>query len=287
MALGTFKLGSLEVTEIDYFKFCCGVCAFGPDNIAALNNSDATQQGGGGAGPGETTRQLQSSQKYGRYDDSPSGFTSGSAEATGGLTSSSDNTPARDQASDFNALVHEIQDLQKNQVPFEKYFENLKALYQREYAMIVDALQEERYRCELFEGQLKDFTELHQNEILILKEELASMEEKIACLAYESATDVHEALEACQTRLFRMEQHQQVVQLEGLEHDTAQTLGNSIEVLTTLMAILLVFGSVLANCIIPLLKTCSHTFFILLFVLFFSLQVVGCEYLDTLKLSHP
>lgn len=46
-------------------------------------------------------------------------------------------------------------------------------------------------RCESLGEQLSDLTELHQNEILNLKEELSSMEEKIAYQSYERATDVH------------------------------------------------------------------------------------------------
>ncbi|KAL0185633.1 hypothetical protein M9458_017303, partial [Cirrhinus mrigala] len=62
-----------------------------------------------------------------------------------------------------------------------------------------------------------------------------------------------EALEACQTRVSKMElqqQQQQVVQLEGLENATARTLiGKLINVLLALMAVLLVFVSTVANCV--------------------------------------
>ncbi len=46
-------------------------------------------------------------------------------------------------------------------------------------------------RCERLEEQLSDLTELHRNEMLNLKEELAGMEEKIAYQSYESAMDIH------------------------------------------------------------------------------------------------
>lgn len=46
------------------------------------------------------------------------------------------------------------------------------------------------FRCERLEEQLNDLTELHQNEILNLKQELASMEEKIAYQSYERARDI-------------------------------------------------------------------------------------------------
>ncbi|MEQ2263280.1 Transmembrane and coiled-coil domains protein 1 [Xenotaenia resolanae] len=137
--------------------------------------------------------------------------------------------------------------------------------------MIMEALQEERYRCERLEEQLNDLTELHQNEILNLKQELASMEEKIAYQSYERARDIQEALEACQTRISKMElqqQQQQVVQLEGLENATARTLlGKLINVLLAVMAVLLVFVSTVANCVVPLMKTRSRTLSTVLLVI--------------------
>nr|XP_005997890.1 PREDICTED: transmembrane and coiled-coil domains protein 1 [Latimeria chalumnae] len=118
--------------------------------------------------------------------------------------------------------------------------------------------------CERLEEQLNDLTELHQNEILNLKQELASMEEKIAYQSYERARDIQEALEACQTRISKMElqqQQQQVVQLEGLENATARTLlGKLINVLLAIMAVVLVFVSTVANCVVPLMKTRNRTF---------------------------
>lgn len=154
-------------------------------------------------------------------------------------------------------------------------------------------------RCERLEEQLNDLTELHQNEILNLKQELASMEEKIAYQSYERARDIQvnatkvpakissfsvgapfkntfvpnlqEALEACQTRISKMElqqQQQQVVQLEGLENATARTLlGKLINVLLAVMAVLLVFVSTVANCVVPLMKTRSRTLSTLLLVI--------------------
>lgn len=63
-------------------------------------------------------------------------------------------------------------------------------------------------RCERLEEQLNDLTELHQNEILNLKQELASMEEKIAYQSYERARDIQVTFTKMNT---------------GLVHATAQT----------------------------------------------------------------
>ncbi|XP_071781932.2 transmembrane and coiled-coil domains protein 1b isoform X1 [Centroberyx gerrardi] len=273
------------------------------DNIAALKDSLDDTQGDEGVGPGGTRTlgggQLQSSPKYGSEDDCSSA-TSGSAGANsttgapGGPPSSKGNTLEHAQGSGFDALLHEIQELRDNQGRLEESFENLKAHYQRDYTMIMEALQEERFRCERLEEQLNDLTELHQNEILNLKQELASMEEKIAYQSYERARDIQEALEACQTRISKMElqqQQQQVVQLEGLENATARTLlGKLINVLLAVMAVLLVFVSTVANCVVPLMKTRSRTLSTLLLVILLAFLWRNwdaiSQYLDRFLL-HP
>ncbi|KAF4107575.1 transmembrane and coiled-coil domains protein 1b isoform X1 [Onychostoma macrolepis] len=277
------------------------------DNISALKDSLDEQQGPDESvtstrtagtrtlGPG----QLQSSPKYGSEDDCSSA-TSGSAGANsttgapGGPPSSKGNTLEHGQSSGFDALLHEIQELKDNQSRLEESFENLKSHYQRDYTEIMQALQEERYRCERLEEQLNDLTELHQNEIHNLKQELASMEEKIAYQSNERARDIQEALEACQTRISKMElqqQQQQVVQLEGLENATARTLlGKLINVLLAVMAVLLVFVSTVANCVVPLMKTRSRTLSTLLLVVILAFLWRNWEtmsqYLDRFLL-HP
>lgn len=125
------------------------------DNIAALKDSLDETQGEDGVGSGGTralgTGQLQSSPKSGS-DDECSSATSGSAGANsttgapGGPPSSKGNTLDLAQASGFDAVLHEIQELRDNQGRLEESFENLKAHYQRDYTMIMESLQEERYR---------------------------------------------------------------------------------------------------------------------------------------------
>ncbi|XP_026534270.1 transmembrane and coiled-coil domains protein 1 isoform X2 [Notechis scutatus] len=249
------------------------------DNIANLKDAleESQEDGTGGKALGVHTFQL--SPKYGSEEDCSSA-TSGSVGANStagvllGAPSSKSNTLER-QSSGFDAILHEIQELREVQVRLEESFEDLKVHYQRDYSLIMQALQEERYRCERLEEQLNDLTELHQNEILNLKQELASMEEKIAYQSYERARDIQEALEACQTRISKMElqqQQQQVVQLEGLENATARNLlGKLINILLAVMAVLLVFVSTVANCVVPLMKTRSRTFstfFAMVFVAF-------------------
>ncbi|XP_072521516.1 transmembrane and coiled-coil domains protein 1b isoform X2 [Salminus brasiliensis] len=276
------------------------------DNISSLKDSlDETQGDESISGPGPSGAralapgQLQSSPKYGSEDDCSSA-TSGSAGANsttgapGGPPSSKGNTLEQGQSSGFDMLFHEIQELRESQSRLDESFDNLKSHYQRDYSLIMQALQEERYRCERLEEQLNDLTELHQNEILNLKQELASMEEKIAYQSYERARDIQEALEACQTRISKMElqqQQQQVVQLEGLENATARTLlGKLINVLLAVMAVLLVFVSTVANCVVPLMKTRSRTLSTLLLIIILAFLwrnwEVLSQYLDRFLL-HP
>lgn len=249
------------------------------DNIPNLKDSlEEGQVDDGGKALGVISN-FQSSPKYGSEEDCSSA-TSGSVGAnstTGGIAvgASSSKTNTLDmQSSGFDALLHEIQEIRETQTRLEESFETLKEHYQRDYSLIMQTLQEERYRCERLEEQLNDLTELHQNEILNLKQELASMEEKIAYQSYERARDIQEALEACQTRISKMElqqQQQQVVQLEGLENATARNLlGKLINILLAVMAVLLVFVSTVANCVVPLMKTRNRTFSTLFLVAFIA-----------------
>ncbi|XP_030640913.1 transmembrane and coiled-coil domains protein 1 isoform X2 [Chanos chanos] len=253
------------------------------DNINALKDSidegAGEEAGMGGRSLGMVAAHLQSSPKFGSEEDCSSA-TSGSAGANsvtgapGGPPSSKGNTLERGRSSSVDMLFQEVQDLRDAQAHLEEELESLKSEYHREYTVVMQTLQEERFRCERLEEQLNDLTELHQNEILNLKQELASMEEKIAYQSYERARDIQEALEACQTRISKMElqqQQQQVVQLEGLENATARTLlGKLINVLLALMAVLLVFVSTVANCVVPLMKTRSRSFSTLLLILLFA-----------------
>ncbi|XP_029576108.1 transmembrane and coiled-coil domains protein 1 isoform X1 [Salmo trutta] len=255
------------------------------DNIPGLKDSlddpsgvEEGLMGAGGRSLGLAGQHhQQSSPKYGSEDDCSSA-TSGSAGANsttgapGGPPSSKGNTLERSQSSSLDMLLQEVQELREGQGRLEESLEGLKSHYQRDYTVIMQTLQEERFRCERLEEQLNDLTELHQNEILNLKQELASMEEKIAYQSYERARDTQEALEACQTRISKMElQQQQAVQLEGLENATARTLlGKLINVLLALMAVLLVFVSTVAKCVVPLMKTRSRSFSTLLLILLFA-----------------
>ncbi|XP_039176350.1 transmembrane and coiled-coil domains protein 2 isoform X1 [Crotalus tigris] len=246
------------------------------DNIAHLK--DTLDDGH----PEEASRTLSgsatlvSSPKYGS-DDECSSATSGSAAGSnsgagpGGLGSPK-STTLESHHYNFDTIVEELRDIKDIQSHLEDSMEELKAQLQRDYTYMTQCLQEERYRYERLEEQLNDLTELHQNEMTNLKQELASMEEKVAYQSYERARDIQEAVESCLTRVTKLElqqQQQQVVQLEGVENANARALlGKFINVILALMAVLLVFVSTIASFITPLVKTRMRLLSTTLLVLF-------------------
>ncbi|XP_078277053.1 transmembrane and coiled-coil domains protein 2-like isoform X2 [Rhinoraja longicauda] len=219
---------------------------------------------------------LVSSPKYGSEDECSSA-TSGSAGGSnsgagaGGMGSPKSNT-LDSHHNNFDTILDELREIKESQSHLEDAMEDLKGQLQRDYAYMTQCLQEERYRYERLEEQLNDLTELHQNEMSNLKQELASMEEKVAYQSDERARDIQEALESCLTRITKLElqqQQQQVVQLEGVENANARALlGKFINVILALMAVILVFVSTIANFITPLMKTRFRVLSTLLLVLF-------------------
>lgn len=122
------------------------------------------------------------------------------------------------------------------------------------------ALQEERFRCERLEEQVNDLTELHQNEIENLKQTITDMEEKVQYQSEDRLRDIHEMLEACQTKIWRMEhqqqQHQQYVTLEGLDNSNARALVvKLINVVLTILQVVLLLVATGAGIMMPFLRT--------------------------------
>lgn len=93
-----------------------------------------------------------------------------------------------------------------------------------------------------------------------LKQELASIEERVAYQAQERARDIQEALESCQTRVSKLElqqqQQQQTVQLET--HDARVLLGKSINIMLAIITVILVCVSTAAKFAAPLMRSRYH-----------------------------
>ncbi|KAI1890324.1 hypothetical protein AGOR_G00152560 [Albula goreensis] len=185
----------------------------------------------------------------------------GAGNPTPGLRAAQEKQQGLGSGSVLDMLLRQLQEAGRAQTRLEEALDKLKGHYERDYQLLMQALQDQRFRCERLEEQLNDLMELHQNEVLNLKQELASVEEKIAYQSYERGRDVQEALEACQTRICKMElQQQQSGQLDGLEARAARPLlAKLISVLLALMAVLLVCVSTAASCTAPLLKTRCRT----------------------------
>uniref|UniRef100_UPI003AAEE2D4 transmembrane and coiled-coil domain protein 3-like isoform X1 n=1 Tax=Centroberyx gerrardi TaxID=166262 RepID=UPI003AAEE2D4 len=168
--------------------------------------------------------------------------------------------------------LEEVREIREAQSQLEEDLEDLKTQFKREYGIINQTLQEERYRYERLEDQLNDLTELHQHETANLKQELASIEERVAYQAYERARDIQEALESCQTRVSKLElqqQQQQTVQLES--RDARVLLGKSINIMLAIITVILVCVSTAAKFAAPLMRSRHHVIATFLGVCFLAI----------------
>ncbi|XP_053506852.1 transmembrane and coiled-coil domain protein 3 isoform X5 [Ictalurus furcatus] len=160
------------------------------DNIAHLKSTMETggglrAEGAGRALSGSAT--LTSKPKYPSDDECSTG-TSASAESSGNGGQAEGAQVESD--SRLTDALEEVRELREAQGHLSEDIESLRSQTKRNYGFISQMLQEERYRCERLEDQLNDLTELHQNETTNLKQELASIEEKVAYQAYERARDM-------------------------------------------------------------------------------------------------
>ncbi|XP_062246532.1 transmembrane and coiled-coil domain protein 3-like [Platichthys flesus] len=242
------------------------------DNIAHLKTSlDASSPlptDSAGKGLSSSTSMV-SKPKYPSDDECSSECASISADsnghpAAGGVSAGQAHGQEQPAGGDSHGRLalslEEVREVKEAQGQFEDDMEELKAQFKREYGILSQTLQEERYRYEHLEDQLNDLTELHQNEMTNLKQELASIEERVAYQAHERARDIQEALESCQTRVSKLElqqqQQQQTVQLES--HDARVLLGKSINIMLAIITVILVCVSTVAKFAAPLMRSRYH-----------------------------
>ncbi|KAK7891828.1 hypothetical protein WMY93_023791 [Mugilogobius chulae] len=187
------------------------------DNIAHLKSSMETGSG----------LQVESAARATKYqsDDECSIASSGSGDSTGnaaGGSGTGSGDPGRPESNGrLEEVLEMVRELREAQAQLSEEIENLSTQFKRDQGFLTQMLQDEKYRYRQLEEELNDLTELHQNETSNLKQELASIEEKVAYQAYERARDTQEALESCQTRVSKLElqqqQQQQTVQLENAD----------------------------------------------------------------------
>uniref|UniRef100_UPI00398F8D4E transmembrane and coiled-coil domains protein 1-like n=1 Tax=Pristiophorus japonicus TaxID=55135 RepID=UPI00398F8D4E len=172
----------------------------------------------------------------------------------------SDSKARRDslerQNVNFLPVLEELSEIKETQISLELKFKQMAEQYNQDYRTFGESLNEEKYRSQQLQTQLNDLIDLHQNEILNLKSELASLEEKIAYQSYESSRDIWEVLETFQTKMGRLEHVQQVVQGEMLDHGrTRELLGKSANVLLMLFAVVLMLMSTIHALTLPFVRT--------------------------------
>ncbi|XP_027898347.1 transmembrane and coiled-coil domain protein 3-like isoform X2 [Xiphophorus couchianus] len=230
------------------------------DNIAQLKSNLDASSDGAGKGLSSSTS-LVSKAKYPSDDECSSiSADSNGNLGMGGAVAGQGQQPAGDGQGRLELCFEEVREMREVQSQLEEEMDEIKEQFKREYGILSQTLQEERYRYEHLEDQLNDLTELHQNEMANLKQELASIEERVAYQAQERARDIQEALESCQTRVSKLElqqQHQQqTVQLES--PDARVLLGKSINIMLAIITVILVCVSTAAKFAAPLMKSRYH-----------------------------
>ncbi|XP_047245945.1 transmembrane and coiled-coil domain protein 3 isoform X3 [Girardinichthys multiradiatus] len=269
------------------------------DNIAHLKSSMETGSGlhveGASRGLSGSATTIAKPTKY-HSDDECSTGTSGSADSNGNLAGGSVTGSGGPGRSEFNGRLVEVLDMVREvrdaQTQLAEEMETMNTQFKRDYTYFTQVMQEERYRYERLEDQLNDLTELHQHETSNLKQELASIEEKVAYQAYERARDIQENLESCQTRVSKLElqqqQQQQTVQVENT--DAKVLLGRLINIMLAIATVLLVCVSTAAKFTAPLLRSRLHMAFTCLGVFLLVLLWKNWEQveftLDRLILPH-
>ncbi|XP_017261666.2 transmembrane and coiled-coil domain protein 3 [Kryptolebias marmoratus] len=248
------------------------------DNIAHLKSSmdhPSALPSDGAAKGLSSSMSLVGKPKYPSDDECSSGSASVSADSNGnpaaGGAAGAAAGPGQ-QANRLELCYEEVRELKDSQSQLEEDMEEIKAQFKKDYDSISQTLQEERYRYERLEDQLNDLTELHQNEMSNLKQELASIEERVTYQALERARDIQEALESCQTRVSKLELHQQhqqqTVQLES--SDARVLLGKTINIMLAIITVVLVCVSTAAKFAAPLTRSRYHVAASLLGVCFLT-----------------
>ncbi|XP_074553806.1 transmembrane and coiled-coil domain protein 3-like isoform X2 [Halichoeres trimaculatus] len=236
------------------------------DNIAHLKSSVESGSGlqaeGGARGLSGSATTVAKPSKY-QSDDECSVGTS-SADSNGNLATGSgagSGGPGRsDSSSRLGEVLDMVREIREAQAQLAEDMEALSTQYKRDYNYFTQVIQEERYRYEQLEDQLNDLTELHQLETIDLKQELASIADKVAYQAYERARDIQEVLESCETRVSKLElqqqQQQQTVQVENT--DAKVLLGRCINIMLAIVTVILVCVSTAAKFAAPLLRSRLH-----------------------------
>uniref|UniRef100_A0A1A7Z636 Transmembrane and coiled-coil domain family 3 n=2 Tax=Iconisemion striatum TaxID=60296 RepID=A0A1A7Z636_9TELE len=239
------------------------------DNIAHLKtnlDSSCPSLPPESAGKGlSSSTSLVGKPKYPSDDECSSGSTSFSADsngntALGGSSGGQLQQAGGDVHGKLDLYYDDVREIKDTQSQLEEDIEEIRTQFKKHYDLMSQTLQEEKYRYGRLEDQLNDLSELHQHEMTNLKQELASIEERVAYQAQERARDIQEALESCQTRVSKLELHQQhqqqTVQLES--PNARVLLGKSINIMLAVITVILVCVSTAAKFVAPLMRSRYH-----------------------------
>lgn len=167
-----------------------------------------------------------------------------------------------------SSYEQDIVELRDTNARLQEQIDNLK----RQLDFVAESLQEERCNSEQLRDLLNsittewnDVSELRQNEMIALKQELERAEERIELVEYRSAeraSDIEEGLDSYVTRVLKIEalqqQNQNMIGLDDYLDQSAQAKALLSKFLTMVLAILqiiLIICTTLARIVIPFTRT--------------------------------
>ncbi|KAI5749260.1 hypothetical protein M8J76_005960 [Diaphorina citri] len=209
----------------------------GSDNCSSVTSESGGGVGGGGGGGGST------------------GLGCGVHSASPAATS-----PSSAAVPNMEAVLAELRLRRDENDRLRSKLEHVRQFCSKNIDTLNQTLHDERFRIERLEEQINDLTELHQNEVENLKTTISDMEEKVQYQSEERLRDICELLEACQTKISKMEhqqaQHQQYLTLEGLDNSNARALFvKLINVVLTVLQVVLLVVATAAGIMMPFLRT--------------------------------
>ncbi|XP_071955538.1 transmembrane and coiled-coil domains protein 2-like isoform X2 [Antedon mediterranea] len=213
-------------------------------------------------------------------DDDNSSLLSGSA--ANGMTSSADEREPSPSPSKVSLLGEQIQDVQASQREIHQAIEELQVALRdqtQRIQMLNMSTQEIQYRYNSIDEGLYDINNLHQSELMDLRQVVRSLEEKVEYQAAEWTRDFQDAIGQCQTRIGKMElaqQQQQVITLEGYQYNanTRALVYKVTNIVLAVLAVVLLVLSTLASILAPFFKTRTRAF---ISIIFLALVIYGWQ----------
>ncbi|XP_068735076.1 transmembrane and coiled-coil domain protein 3-like isoform X1 [Montipora capricornis] len=167
-----------------------------------------------------------------------------------------------------SSYEQDILELRDTNARLQEQIENLK----RQLDFVAESLQEERCNSEQLRDLLNsittewnDVSELRQNEMIAVKQELERAEERIELVEYRSAeraSEIEEGLDSYVTRVLKIEalqqQNQNMMGLDDYLDQSAQAkalLSKFLTMVLAILQILLIICTTLARIVIPFTRT--------------------------------